>query len=286
MINLWYEESYWGSGRSGPQRVVTNTVEALKQEHIPYSVNEDKYQYNFLMQYQHDVALRKHEKLEHDTCLIGPQFWPFDSYGEFLIRNQEYFKKIIAPSDWVYNLFTTKCGLSPDKVAVWSAGIQVLDIKSNPTVDCLIYHKGRSDNDLQSAIEFLKKKKLSYMILKYGSYSPEEFYDCLSQVTFCFVIDSTESQGIAIQEMMACNKPLFVWDVEEWNYMGESYVVPASSVPYWNDSCGKRFFNFLELEDSFDEFYSNINYYESKKIIETELSYSHSVKKLINIFEE
>ena len=286
MINLWYEESYWGGRLSGPQRVVQNTIESLTQECIPYCKNTDKFKYNFLMQYQHDIAVTKHENLEHNSCIIGPQFWPFDSYGQFLIENQDYYKKIIAPSDWVEDLFINKCGLSSDKVAVWPVGIQVPDLKCDNSIDCLVYHKGRDDKDLQSVSEFLQDKQISYEILKYGSYSPSDFKNILSKVRFCIIIDGTESQGIAIQEMMAYNKPLLVWDVEEWNYMGESYVVPASSVPYWNDSCGKRFFNLLELEDSFEEFYSNINYYESKKIVETELSYSQSVKKLINIFEE
>ena len=87
MINLWYEESYWahaGGRVSGPEKVVRSTIEALTQEGIDFSVNEDKYSYNFLLQYQHEVAHKKHESLEHDSCVIGPQFWPFDSYGEFL----------------------------------------------------------------------------------------------------------------------------------------------------------------------------------------------------------
>ena len=286
MINLWYEDSYWGGRTSGPQKVVQNTIEALTQEKISFSINSDTYKYNLLLQYQHEVAHKKHENLEHDTCLIGPQFWPFDNYGRFLIDNQEYFKKVIAPSDWVKNLFVTKCGLLENKVSVWHVGIQVTPIECDNTIDCLVYHKSRSEVDLNIATKFLQERGLTYEILKYGSYSQEDFRSILSKVKFCFVIDSTESQGVAIQEMMAYNKPLLVWDVREWNYMGQQYIVPASSVPYWSDECGKRFFDFSELEVSFEEFYGNINYYESKKIVETELSYSHSVKKLINIFEE
>ena len=59
MINLWYEESYWGYKNgtlSGPEEVVRNTVLALEQENIPYAINEQKYSHNFLVQYQHDVA--------------------------------------------------------------------------------------------------------------------------------------------------------------------------------------------------------------------------------------
>ena len=135
MINLWYEESYWGhaGGRvSGPEKVVKNTIDALEQEGIEYAINDDTYSYNFLMQYQHGVAHLKHQELEHSSCVIGPQVWPFDSYGKFLIENPQYYKNIIAPSEWVKNLFENKLGIS--KVVVWPVGIKEPNIISNQSL--------------------------------------------------------------------------------------------------------------------------------------------------------
>jgi len=50
MLNLFYEESYWGgaSRMNGPQKVVKNLIASLEQENIPYAINEEKYKYNFL----------------------------------------------------------------------------------------------------------------------------------------------------------------------------------------------------------------------------------------------
>ena len=36
--------------------------------------------------------------------------------------------------------------------------------------------------------------------------------------------------------MMSLGVPLFVWDLSEWHDMGAQWVVPASSVPYWDDT--------------------------------------------------
>ena len=47
------------------------------------------------------TAHEKHSKIEQNTTIIGPQVWMFDGYGQFLIENQNYYKKIIAPSEWV-----------------------------------------------------------------------------------------------------------------------------------------------------------------------------------------
>ena len=86
--------------------------------------------------------------------------------------------------------------------------------------------------------------------------------------------------------MMAAGKPLLVWDVKEWDYMGQEYKVPSTSVPYWSDDCGEKFYNSDELEFTFNKFYDKIDEYDPKKLIESELSYKVSVKKLLKIFEE
>ena len=53
MLNLFYEQSYWGgaSRMNGPQKVVVNLLKSLEQEKIPYAINEEKYKYNFLIHY-------------------------------------------------------------------------------------------------------------------------------------------------------------------------------------------------------------------------------------------
>tara|TARA_B100001059_G_scaffold169935_1_gene169852 strand:- start:519 stop:1391 length:873 start_codon:yes stop_codon:yes gene_type:complete len=289
MINLWYDESYWAYKNgilSGPEEVVRNTILALEEENIEYSINDDKYSFNFLMQYQHEVAYRKHEKLEHDTCIIGPQFWPFDDqYGKFLVENSQYYRKIIAPSYWVEDMLVNKFNVPKNRVLVWPAPIPDLsNYKKVTEIDCLIYFKSRQDSDLQSAKEFLETKNISYHILQYGNYTEDDFLDLVKRSKFCFLIDSTESQGIAIQKIMSTNTPLFVWDVREWNYMGEQYKVPASSVPYWSEDCGEKFYDLAEIDNVFNKFYDNIDIYNPKKLIDFELSYKVSLKKLLNSF--
>ena len=290
MINLWYEESYWahaGGRVSGPEKVVRSTIEALTQEGIDFSVNKNKYSYNFLIQYQHEVAHKKHECLQHNSCIIGPQFWPFnDFYGKFLIENPQFYKKLIAPSYWVEDKLVNKLHVPPDKVSIWAAPIKAPDIIDNISIDCLIYHKGRSNEDLEKVKTFLDSKKITHTQLSYGGYSQNDFKDALAKVRFCIIIDNTESQGIAIQEMMAVGKPLLVWDVKKWDHMGKEYVVSASSVPYWSDDCGEKFYDIDKLEFTFSKFYDKISEYDPKKLINSELSYKVSVEKLLNYFKQ
>ena len=291
MINLWYENSYWnhtGGRLSGPEKVVKNTIDSLQQQKIDCAINEDKHPFNFLIQYQHESAYKKHEMLEHNSCVIGPQIWLFqnDPLGKFLIENPQYYRCLIAPSEWVKNKFVTKLGLPKEKVAIWPVGIEDFSNydKTVGDIECLIYFKSRSNEELVQVQEFLDSKKITHQLMQYGNYNEEEFIENVKLSKFCFVIDNTESQGIAIQQIMSTNTPLLVWDVDEWNYLGDRYKVPATSVPYWSEECGEKFYKLSELEIAFDKFYDKINTYNPKKIIDSELSYKVSVEKLLNCF--
>ena len=70
-----------------------------------------------------------------------------------------------------------------------------------------------------------------------------------------------KAQGIAIQEIMSYDTPLFVWDVETWEDQGPKYSVPATSVPYWSSECGEIFTDVNDMESTFNKFYGKINEY-------------------------
>ena len=142
MINLYYSEAYWGHSATmnGPHKVVDNLIKSLDHEKIEYAINEEKYEHNFLVQYD-ATAHEKHSRIEQDTTIIGPQVWMFDGYGQFLIENQNYYKKIIAPSQWVKDKFINKFNLPENKISVWPVGIEIFNNERDITYDCLIYFK-------------------------------------------------------------------------------------------------------------------------------------------------
>lgn len=282
MINLYFEESFWGNGLNGPYKVVNNLIKSLHQENIQFSVNLEKYKHNFIIQYD-EIGHIKHSQIEQETCIIGPQVWLFEERGKFLIDNPQYYKTIIAPSQWVKDKYIDLFSLPEKKVSVWPVGIELKEYKKNIKYDCLIYFKRRNDSELKLAIDFLKSKNLSYKVLSYGSYGSSDLEKYSNQCKFCFLINGTESQGIAVQEIMAMNTPLFVWDVNFWDDMGEKYRVPATSIPYWSDECGKVFYDFSNIEIVFEEFYANIEEYIPRNYVERELSFETSISKLLEI---
>ena len=284
MINLYYSEAYWGHSATmnGPHKVVDNLIKSLNQEKIDYAINEEKYEHNFLVQYD-ATAHEKHSKIEQDTTIIGPQVWMFDGYGQFLIENQNYYKKIIAPSDWVKNKFITKFNLPEDKLAVWPVGIEEFNNIREVNYDCLIYFKRRDQSELDTVKKFLVSNGLSYRMVEYGTYGEDGFKQLVNSAKFCFLINGTESQGIAVQEIMSMGVPIIAWDIKEWLDQGEAYRVPATSIPYWDERCGEVFFNIDDLEVTFSKFYATLDQYDPKAFIKDNLSFECSVKTLLDI---
>ena len=284
MINLYYSEAYWGHSATmnGPHKVVNNLIKSLDQEKIDYAINEEKYEHNFLIQYD-AIAHEKHSKIEQDTTIIGPQVWLFDGYGQFLIENQNYYKKLIAPSQWVKDKFISKFNLPENKIAVWPVGIEEFDNVREPSYDCLIYFKRRDESELSAVKKFLVDRGLSYHMVEYGGYDEIGFRNLINQAKFCFLINGTESQGIAVQEIMSMGVPIIAWDIKEWLDQGEAYRVPATSVPFWDDRCGEKFFTVDEMGQTFDKFYARINDYNPKGFVKEKLSFGSSVKTLLDI---
>ena len=284
MINLYYSEAYWGHSATmnGPHKVVDNLIKSLEQEKIEYAINEEKYEHNFLVQYD-ATAHEKHSKIEQDTTIIGPQVWMFDGYGQFLIENQNYYKKIIAPSEWVKNKFIIKFNLPEDKLAVWPVGIEEFNNIREVNYDCLIYFKRRDQSELDAVKKFLVSNGLSYRMVEYGTYGEDGFKQLVNSAKFCFLINGTESQGIAVQEIMSMGVPIIAWDIKEWLDQGEAYRVPATSIPYWDERCGEVFFNIDDLEVTFSKFYATLDQYDPKAFIKDNLSFECSVKTLLDI---
>ena len=284
MINLYYSEAYWGHSltMNGPHKVINNLIKSLDQEKIDYATNEEKYEHNFLVQYD-ATAHEKHSKIEQDTTIIGPQVWLFDGYGQFLIENQNYYKKIIAPSQWVKDKFINKFSLPEDKVAVWPVGIEEFNNIREPNYDCLIYFKRRDQSELDVVKKFLVSNGLSYRMVEYGTYGEDGFKQLVNSAKFCFLINGTESQGIAVQEIMSMGVPIIAWDIKEWLDQGEAYRVPATSIPYWDERCGEVFYDIDELPVTFSKFYATLDQYDPKAFIKDNLSFKCSVKTLLDI---
>lgn len=232
----------------GPGKVLGNLLSGLKKIGIEYKLNSDG---------DKNIILQDCQRLRGDlsNCLLGPNIATLPIDNDILMRPDSY-HKIIVPSEWVKNLYSR--WIHKNKIFVWPVGIDT-DLfhdysNHHKQFDFLVYHKRRSDSELSRVLNFLESKNQSFTVMKYGNYSEEHFIDSIRNSKRGFIIGGTESQGIAIQEMLSCNLPLLVWDIKSWEDRGILNSCSATSIPYYDGRCGEFFFDVNELENTYSKF--------------------------------
>ena len=165
------------------------------------------------------------------------------------------------------------------------------DRRNNNSV--LLYYKNRNPKELNLLETFLKNNNINYRVFSYlKRYSEDDFLAYLKTCKYGIWLGRHESQGFAVQETLSCDVPLLVWDVklrkQEWT-MREAYkniLSPVTAIPYWDKKCGEFFYNYDELEKTFDIFIKNINTYEPRKFIIENLSQEKCSEKWNQLLSE
>ncbi len=327
MLNI-ISRSIYQKHPSGPKKLIDNLLKGFDQLGVPYALNKNPLdcQHTWI----HDdpdaiVYICKNKVPEGSELIFGPNifFQPEQIYskvgdiesgggnkngsvrgngGNFDIGNSNLLKgKYIMPADWVAN-YWRKHGYTAPSV-IWPVGIDteyfspsihrvVSDElgKSDQSDTILLYTKGRAQEDIQIIIDFLNSKQIKFLHIVYGKHSEPELMSAGANCKFGIIIDSSESQGIAIQELMSLNLPLVIFDIEYLNQ--KSYTESkqdnsnrdssgdrdrATSVPYFDSRCGIIAKSPEEVKAAISEMLSstkdNLNSkYSPRKFIEENLS--------------
>jgi hypothetical protein len=260
----------------GPGKVLGYLILGLSKLKANYKINEigDS---NIVLQ-NHTII---YENKNIPNLLLGPNV--FDIPSDNLIgMNYQNYKSLIVSSNWVKNLYTR--WIPEGKISVWNVGIDYdtyKPINLHKEYDFLIYHKRRSIEDLNVIIDFLEKRKFTYKVISYGGYSESDFVNIISKCRYGFVIDNSETQGIAIQEMMSCDLPLLVWDIKKWKDRGVENEIDATSVPYFDNTCGEIFYSLDELSGIFDTFINS--QYQPRDYVLKHCNYVTQADKLLKL---
>ena len=108
----------------------------------------------------------------------------------------------------------------------------------------------KNREDLNKLLDFLKYKNQEYELFEYGKYDNNKLKKSAKTHKFAILLSSSESQGFGIQEIMACNIPLLVWDRTINNY--ENVKLSGTTVTVWNSLCGEIVNTFDELKNIYD----------------------------------
>lgn len=235
------------------------------------------------------------EVLQAVDGLPNPRiFGPGDYGAPEAIMNDPRIRLLIQPSDW----FRDYCRASlDDRVVTWFAGIDTerwQDLSGREkSVDVLIYDKIRWHRDtvvpalLDRLTAHLDARGLRWRVLRYGHHHQGEFVAGLAASKSLAFLCEHETQGLACQEAMATNIPVFAWDE---GVLVDPQAAPAappglavSSVPYFDARCGRRF-TLADVEGAFDGFWADLPGYRPREYVCEALSMEASALAYMDLY--
>jgi glycosyltransferase involved in cell wall biosynthesis len=156
----------------------------------------------------------------------------------------------------------------------------------------MVYHKGRRVSELITILDVLYALRLRYSLVIYGRYGEEEYREFLNKSSFVIWHGVSETQGIAMQEAMACSIPILVCDVstlgddaEGSAYPDKLKALPVTAAPYFDKTCGIRITNLVDLKDAVCSLLDEIDDYRPREYVLEHLSLERQASRFVQLWE-
>lgn len=199
--------------------------------------------------------------------IFGPHFSVFPNEKLDKINKKQSNLFYIMPCQWCIdiwkNYYKVKINMIPFPFPVNTDKFnQIYDINDKRRNLVIIYYKSRNLEDLEYVLDFVYKKKEKFKLFSYKNrYNENDFIQHLHICKYAYILDAGESQGFALEEIMASNVPMLVWNVKDLSqeYSENSYPpYKTTSIPYWDDRCGEVFYEKEEMDNTYELFIKRI----------------------------
>lgn len=230
-------------------------------------------------------------KYPNKKFIFGPHFSIFPTNKITQINNIHKNAIYIQPSDWANEVWKHMEAeqIIPIKTFCFPVDTNKFNQVKKERNKVFIYFKRRQPSELKFIEDYLKKNNIEYVIFDYiKRYKEEDYISYLQDSKYGLILGAHESQGFAIEEALACNVPLLVWNTK---YMSQEYGsnfknIPCTSIPYWDNTCGEFFYEKEEFEHTFNSFIQNIESYEPRKYVMEHLSVSKCAERFTNLNDQ
>ena len=225
--------------------------------------------------------------------IFGPHFSVFPDNKLLNINNIHNNSIYIQPSKWAADTWRNFNVEKVIKIKEFPFPVEIdkfRPIKKTENNEIFIMFKQRDPTELEYIIKFLNKINIKYKLFNYQTkYIEDDYIRCLQNAKYGIWIGRHESQGFAVEEALAFNVPLLVWEVK---YMSQEFGynypnIPASVIPYWDKRCGEYFVEKENFEETYYRFINKIKTYKPREYILENLSpkkCAENFVKLINSF--
>ena len=267
---------------------VDNEIETLEEVENTYSISLQHYDIIYSPTIAYDV-----KNYQNNKFLFGPHFSVFPEEKD--MKKISYPNAVyLQPSLWAVECWKKYKYTNNGNFQIMPFGVDCKMYKNirnlNDRKDVLIYFKSRRQEELAFVTNYLTLNNIEYTIFYHGiEYEETDYLKFLQQkAKFGIWVGRHESQGFALEEAMAANVPLFVWDVVSMKQeVGQNYPnIFATCVTYWDSRCGEKIDHVNEFCKMFEIFISKLPLYEPRKYILENVSMDACELKMKNFLRK
>ena len=120
-------------------------------------------------------------------------------------------------------------------------------------------------------------------MFEYGKYNNRQLKESAKKCSFGIIMSRPETQGFGIQEIIACNLPVIVWDKTVNHY--EHLKLSGTTVTSCDNNCGEIVYELHELKKIIDSFKNNLNLYNPGSHILNNLTFEKFNENLKGLFK-
>jgi len=176
-------------------------------------------------------------------------------------------RRVLVPCSWVVEMFRPYWGT---EIFAWPVGIDTDRWRPSSSLskstNVLLYDKIRWDHAhyeetlLNTVRQHLRLRGLTFQEIRYGYYQEEQFRTSLENCQAMIFLCEHETQGLAYQQALSCGVPILAWDRGgPWRdtnfYPDRVDFGPVTSVPYFDERCGRRFCDGASFPSELDVFW-------------------------------
>lgn len=293
MINI-ISRAFLSGDISGPNKVVKNLISGLELIGYPYVVNQRLDACERLYIQDDRMALEQIQYLpDNIKSIVGPNLYvtPKDLPVGLELKNTVY----IQPSTWTADFFRD-FGFDKCPLDYWATGINTEQFKpaNNKKDRVVVYFKQREQSELDLVLGILNKKGIDFDVIRYGSYAESQYLEALAHAKYLIWIGCKESQGIALEEALAMDVPMLVWDVTSLGqcshggeFNEEEFCYPnTTSAPYFSEQCGIIVNSSVEIREKIELMEATFREFQPRQYILDNLTLDLQAKKLLMLYEK
>ncbi len=231
---------------SGPDAVLDSLRRGLTNLNIPFEINPIKPKYETvhvlsgIRVLSEMITLKKTSKIA--TLIAGPTLVTTPHEHDNIIQNN-LIDILLFPSVWTKDFYVSLAPQLSDKIKIWPAGVEIPNkISHKEEEDVLIFKKNAPNHIYDMVINYLNTNNIKHETIDYGKYNLKYYHDKLLNSSLLIYLQTTESQGLALQEAWAYDIPTLVWQNSTWKYKRYEWRDANISAPYLTEESG-RFFN-------------------------------------------